>query len=205
MNIYSNVEDMEHKLALNGTFSKVHWAIYLGVLAILLFAILFFRGFYSSSVELMGGLMFVQFTIGFISIFHAWVLTVFYRNKTNFDSSSSSHAPTVNLFLSKHIFSHALIAVATVVLLGVVVYKSDAGSLNTFQVIGSYLFGLGLMIFTFYAFSKGAKHKAVNQLCGNFAALVTTYLVIGFVFYEKLPLFEFLIDWYPFGNIFLNF
>ncbi|NEN22750.1 hypothetical protein G3O08_04420 [Cryomorpha ignava] len=169
--------------------------------SLLFLAFLLNRGFYFESL-IFTNLVEILILIGFLSIFHAWALTIFYRNNDKDDSSADS----IHSFdLKKQISKHIIFSVAASVLLMVVVKKYYSETLSVLQVLGSYWFGIVCMFGCFKLLSNFSKRRIFREISLNFAIFVTTYLVLGAVLYEHSLIAKFLIDWYPFGNVLINF
>src|SRR5690554_676030 len=119
----------------------IYRVIYLGAFSILLFSFLYYRGFNTTKNQI-GLLLVIQLTLGFLSIFHAWVLTMFYKKEIELGYTRSS----TSIITAGHIKSHLVLACSAIVLLAVIVYKNDTELLTLYQVIGSYLLGVSFMI-----------------------------------------------------------
>ena len=146
--------------------------------------------------------------IGLLSILHSWILTLRYRrlelqSRTHRLGSISTKGVTQSTKVQ--IIVDSLIAVCGAVLLNVLLDKDSKQTYLPLLVTVSYFLGVGLMHLVFYVLRKSAeKRKSTQALASNFSVLITTYVVLSAVLYNKISIGEILLEWYPFGNLFLN-
>lgn len=173
--------------------------IYFGAFTLVFFAYIVYRG---NAPEPFSSdrLLNTRMLLSILSIFQAYILTLFYRQQK--DKSKLSF---IHFMRPQNGIAHLIFVVAVSVSIVLLIVADSALSHNVLLVLGSYLFGVACMLLLFSILLRYQHKKIIHDICTNFGIVVSAYVIIGNVFYDYFSIFKFMIDWYPFGNILLNF
>lgn len=184
---------------------NINWLtrlIFLVSASVLLFAYLLWRGINDFSFFTSNQLDNLHILISLLSIAHAWILALFYRQ-----ANRIIPFPSVKLTMNRsHIIAHFVFLGAAAVFLGVCMFNIiDVSPISYIQALSSYLLSTIAMILIFVAAVKYNSKKIVHDICYSFFAFIQLYLIFALLLQEKLIIFKLMINWYPFGHFLLNF